>query len=137
MIVNPDHEIEISVEYFEFSSASGAFVKFVHVTDEGNVDLTKTIFTTISRNTSTAYVLLYSLSPGQYNMFVYDIEQNQTLSSGVGYPAVAYELFLNQSTNGELAIIDIILWLIIQLYSLRFYISSCLFTSCQLCQIRS
>ena len=99
LIVNQNNEVEISVGYFEFSSASGAFIS---VTDEGNIDLTKTVFTTISRNTSTANMLPYSLSPGRYNVFVYDIELDGTLSSGVGYPAVTYELLLNQSTSGEL-----------------------------------
>ena len=62
------------------------------VTDGGAVDFARSVFLALDRETSRDFTLPFYLSPGGYRVFVYDIKQDGTLSSGVGYPAVRSEL---------------------------------------------
>ena len=64
----------------------------------GNVDFTRSVLLALDRNTSLNYTLPFNLYPGQYRVFVYDIESDGTLSNGVGYPAIMSELSI---TTGE------------------------------------
>ena len=91
--------VGVAVSYSEHSCAAGALLVLVFM-DGGTVDFTKTAFLALSRNTSLEYTLPFELHPGQYGVLVYDIESDGTLASGVGYPAVNRELFINETTQG-------------------------------------
>ena len=94
-------QIEVTTSYFEESSASGALYVLVFVTDEEKVDFTRSVLLALDRETSRDYTLPFSLSPGGYRVFVYDIEHDGTLSSGVSYPAVRSELAIDRSNQGK------------------------------------
>ena len=86
------NETRITTQYFEESSASGALYVLVFVTDEEEVDFIRSHLLALDRETSRDYTLPFSLSPGGYRVFVYDVEQDGTLPSGVSYPAVDVSL---------------------------------------------
>ncbi len=96
--------INIVTDYFEHSSAAGAFFIFVFLTGK-TVDLTRTVYLALDRNTSRNHTLPFSLSPGRYDVCVYDIESDGTLASGVGYPAVVRELVISNATGGNVIFI--------------------------------
>ena len=58
------------------------------IDDNGDVDFTRSVLLALDRNTSLHHTLPFNLYPGQYRVFVYDIESDGTLSNGVGYPAI-------------------------------------------------
>ena len=97
-IVIVDDQIIIKTDYFEHSSASGALYIFVPLDVSGAVDLTRTVYLALDRNTSQNYMLPFSLSGERVAVFVYDIESNGTLASGLEYPAVENELIYE---NGQ------------------------------------
>ena len=82
-----DNEIELSTVYSEFSDARGALLDFVFIDDNGDVNFNRSVLLALDRNTSLSHTLTFDLYPGQYRVFVYDIESDGTLSNGVGYPA--------------------------------------------------
>ena len=86
--------------YFEGSNAAGALYEFIFITDSGAVDFTRSALVALNRSTSENYVLPFSLSVGQYRVFVYDIEQNGTVWGGVQYPASRDEVTINESNSG-------------------------------------
>jgi hypothetical protein len=73
------------VTYSEYSTASGALFSFVFITNRGDVDFSRSFLLTLDKNTS---LLPFDLYPGLYRIYVYNIEQDGTLSNGVGYPAL-------------------------------------------------
>ena len=75
----------ITTQYFENSTAFGALYVLVFITDEEEVDF---VILAIDRETSRDYTLPFSLFSREYRVYVYDIEQDGTLPSGVSYPAV-------------------------------------------------
>ena len=83
-----DDEIVITTLYSEHSDARGALFDFVFIDDNGDVDFTRSVLLALDRNTSLHHTLPFNLYPGQYRVFVYNIESDGTLSNGVGYPAV-------------------------------------------------
>ena len=88
--------VQVSVGYSEGSSASGALFSFVFLTEDGGVDFNRSALLALDGNTS---LLPFNLHPGHYRVYVYDIEQDGTLSNGVLYPAVTEEL--NVTGNGR------------------------------------
>ena len=54
--------------------------------------ITRSVLLALDRNASLDQTLPFNLYPGQYRVFVYDIESDGILSNGVGYPAVTIEL---------------------------------------------
>ena len=95
------NETKITTQYFEESSASGALYVLVFVTNDGDVDFAKSVLLALDKDISLNYTLTFSLSPGGYRVFVYDIEQDGTLPSGVGYPAVRSELITSGNHQGS------------------------------------
>ena len=65
----------------------------------GDVNFTRSVLLALDRNTSLNHTLPFNLYPGQYRIFVYDIESDGTLSNGVGYPAVTSELTLSNGNE--------------------------------------
>ena len=92
--------IVITTLYSEHSDARGALFDFVFIDDNGDVDFTRSVLLTLDRNTSLKHTLPFNLYPGQYRVFVYDIESDGTLSNGVGYPAVTSELNIRRDGQG-------------------------------------
>ena len=91
------HAIVITTLYSEHSDARGALFDFVFIDDNGDVDFTRSVLLALDRNSSLHYTLPFNLYPGQYRLFVYDIESDGTLSNGVGYPAVTDDYFIEFS----------------------------------------
>ena len=104
--------IVVTTVYSEYSTASGALFSFVFIADSGDVDFSRSFLLAFDRNTSHNHTLPFDLNPGQYRVYVYDIEHDGTLNNGVGYPAVTEELFTNLSYG-------IISWYIAYLYCLQ------------------
>ena len=93
------NNLEVVVTFFAESTARGAVMNCVSVNDSGEINITSSVLLTLERNNSTA-MSSFNLYPGQYQVFVYDIEQDGTLSSGVGYPAVTDQLLVSGNRNG-------------------------------------
>ena len=89
-----DDAIVITTLYSEHSDARGALFDFVFIDDNGDVDFARSVLLALDRNTSLHHTLPSNLYPGQYRVFVYDIESDGTLSNGVGYPAVTINLIV-------------------------------------------
>ena len=83
-----EDQVNVQTDYFEYSTASGALYMLVFITEDGAVDFNRSVLLALDRNTSHNHTLPFNLSPGNYNVIAYDIEDNGTLFSGVGYPAV-------------------------------------------------
>ena len=73
------------------NAALGTLFSFVFITDSGTVDFSRTTLLPLDRNSS---ALSLYLSPGQYKVLVYDIEQEGILNNGPSYPAAVQELEL-------------------------------------------
>ena len=97
-----DDAIVITTLYSEHSDARGALFDFVFIDDNGDVDFTRSVLLALDRNTSLHHTLPFNLYPGQYRVFVYDIESDGTLSNGVGYPAVTNELIASENSQGNI-----------------------------------
>ena len=98
-VLTEDSATMITTQYFEESSASGALYVLVFVTENEEVDFTRSVLLALDRETSCDYTLPFSLSPGVYKVFVYAIEHDGTLPSGVGYPAVRSELEITSGNS--------------------------------------
>ena len=83
-----DDEIVITTLYSEHSDARGALFGFVFIDDNGDVNFTRSVLLALDKNTSLHHTLPFNLYPGQYRVFVYDIESDGTLYNGTGYPAI-------------------------------------------------
>ena len=95
-----DDAIVITTLYSEHSDARGALFDIVFIDDNGDVNFTRSVLLALDRNTSLHHTLPFNLYPGQYRVFVYDIESDGTLSNGVGYPAVTIELHIRRDGQG-------------------------------------
>ena len=89
-----NNSIEVVTEYQEHSNAIGALYIFT------TFDNYSSSLVPVTRNESSGNdsAVSFSLSAGWYTISVFDIEENGTLLSGVGYPAVRQELLLNGDT---------------------------------------
>ena len=76
--------IRLSTEYFRHSNDSGALYFFL-----GDV----WALVALNREDSDHYTLPFRLQAGNYRVFVYDIEPNGTILSGVAYPAYTVDRF--------------------------------------------
>ena len=97
-----DDAIVITTLYSEHSDARGALFDFVFIDDNGDVDFTRSVLLALDRNTSLHHTLPFNLYPGQYRVFVYDIESDGTLSNGVGYPAVIDGNYFNATSLDDI-----------------------------------
>ena len=98
--MNSANDTEVVTVYSEGSTARGALFDFVFIDDNGDVNFTRSGFLALDRNTSLHLILPFNLYPGQYRVFVYDIESDGTLSNGVGYPAGTDELIISDNGQG-------------------------------------
>ena len=98
-IVATDNMVSIITSYFEYSSARGALYIFIFITSDGEADLAKSALVALNRNASYDYSLPLDLSVGQYRILTYDIEQDGTLSNGIGYPAVTQDRTLSNDAG--------------------------------------
>ena len=100
ILVNSNgNTIEVVVTFFAEFTARGAVMNCVSVSDSGEINITSSVLMTLERINSTA-ITFFNLYPGQYQVFVYDIEQHGTLSLGVGYPATTDQLLVSGNKNG-------------------------------------
>ena len=86
-------EFSVMVVYSEHSTASGALLSFVFITNIGDVDFNRSFLLGLDMSTSFDHVLSFALySGGRYRVYVYDIERNGILSNGVRCPASAADV---------------------------------------------
>ena len=71
--------------------------------DSEAVDLKRAVYLALDRSNSLSHTIPFSLSAGRMAVFVYDIESDGTLASGVGYPAVSRELVISTTTQGMIS----------------------------------
>ena len=76
----------ITTEYFEYSTAMGALYIFIFINEDRSIDFKNSVYLPLNRSSSHNYTLPY-ISPGQYQMSVYDIDRDVTLHDSVNYPA--------------------------------------------------
>ena len=76
----------ITTEYFEYSTAMGALYIFIFINEDRSLDFKKSIYLPLDRSSSHNYTLP-DISPGQYQMSVYDIDSGGKLHDSVNYPA--------------------------------------------------
>ena len=76
----------ITTEYFEYSTAMGALYIFIFINEDRSIDFNKSIYLPLDRSSSNNYTLP-DISPGHYQMSVYDIDRDVTLHDSVSYPA--------------------------------------------------
>ena len=76
----------ITTEYFEYSTAMGALCIFIFINEDRFIDFKKSIYLPLDRSSSHNYTLP-DISPGQYQMSVYDIDRDVILHDSVSYPA--------------------------------------------------
>ena len=96
-----NNKVKISTHYSKRSTASGALFSFVFLTEDGGVDFNRSVLLALDRSTSLNYTLPFNLHPGHYRVYVYDIEQDGTLSNGVLYPAVRNDLEITGNGLGK------------------------------------
>lgn len=94
------NEISIETNYFEHSSASGALFIFVFLDDSGVVDLSRAVYLAMDEIASHNHTVTFSFSAGRMAVLAYDIENDRTLASGVGYPAVTKEHVISKIITG-------------------------------------
>ena len=93
-------DIELTTVYSALSTARGALYSFIFI-DGADVNLTKSIIVAISNNNSQGYILPFRLFQGECKVFVYDIEEDGTLLSGVSYPAVIDQRVFSGDNSGN------------------------------------
>ena len=99
VLVNSNgNTLQVVVTFFAESTARGAVMNCVSVNESGEINITSSVLLTLERINSIA-MSSFNLYPGQYQVFVCDIEQEGTLSSGVGYPAVTDQLLVSGNRN--------------------------------------
>ena len=76
----------ITTEYFEYSTAMGPLYIFIFINEDRSIDFKKSIYLPLDRSSSHNYTLP-DISPGQYQMFVYDIDSDVALQENMNYPA--------------------------------------------------
>ena len=93
MIIPENNTVGVLIEYHAGSTATGALLNFMFETGDGNIDFDKSVILVLKLNNITrGYILPIQLFPGQYRVFLHDIEQSGTLSRGFRYPAVSQRL---------------------------------------------
>ena len=83
-------EILMKIAYYRHSNTRGAFLSVVFITHDGGVDFTKSALLPMEKDNNTLPHRLHS--PGTYEVHAYDIEEDGTLATGVGYPAVSTDV---------------------------------------------
>ena len=66
----------------------GALYNNFYINEDRSINLKKSIYLPLDKSSSHNYTLP-DISPGQYQMFVYDIGRNVTFHNSVNYPANA------------------------------------------------
>jgi hypothetical protein len=88
----------VTSAFSEHSTARGVLYNFVYITEEGKVDFGRSFLLALDRHNHT---LPFNLYPGHYQVYVYDIEQNGTLSTGVEYPAELLTTNISETEYGR------------------------------------
>ena len=92
-------EFGVTTTYFQRSSERGALVFFINEGKDEVVDFTRSAIIALDKASSLSYTLPFELYAGKYRMLIYDIEQDGTLLSGVGYPAISTDEITTRSDS--------------------------------------
>ena len=79
----------------------GALICFIFIENGININFRRSAVVTLDKNIALDYELPFSLFQGVYQVFAYDIEEDGTLTNGVGYPAVIELLLTNGNYSGR------------------------------------
>ena len=85
------NRVKVITSYFQHRNTCGALLMFLF----NGSDFTRSTILALDQTTSFSYTIPFNLYPGRYKVFVYDIEQDGVLHSGVEYPAVTAEVTIN------------------------------------------
>ena len=94
--------VGIMTNYVEHSSANGVLLNFAFINESATeVDLARSEYLILDRNSSFHYTLPFELTAGKYRVNAYDIEMDGTLAIGTIYPAAQNEITPESKTAGE------------------------------------
>lgn len=79
--------------------SQGALLAMVLTASDG-VDFSRSVLFAINESSSYNYTIPFSLSQGHFLLFVYDIQLDWVLSSGLNYPAVSHEFSVSGNDQG-------------------------------------
>ena len=83
------------------TTASWALFSFMFLTEDGGMDFNRSAPLVLDRNTSLNHTLPFNLHPGHYRVYVYDMEQDGTLSTGLLHPVEEKEHWVSNGTKLE------------------------------------
>ena len=86
-------EITLTISFTAQSRATGAYLNFVFINEDGIVDFEKSASQAIERVDALNSLIfpLHLRYPGQYVAYAYDIESNRRISNGIGYQSCSCE----------------------------------------------
>ena len=82
--------LSIMTSYSDTSRATGVLLSLQFLTSSGSLDISKSRLLVLDRSSSSNHTIS-NLFPGRYRVLVYDVEQDQKVSSGLGLPAVSID----------------------------------------------
>ena len=92
----------IRTEYFDHSLAKGVLIIFIYLDREfRSIDFSRSLYMALDRDDSYYHTLPNDLTPGEYQVFAYDIELDGTLHNGLSYPAATYPFIFFRNIQGE------------------------------------
>ena len=95
MLIRENNTVGVSIAYHAGSTAKGALLNFMFETGNESIDFEKSAILLVKSNVPRGHILPIQLFPGQYQVFFHDIEQSETLLSGLGYPALSQQLTIS------------------------------------------
>ena len=93
--------VKCTVSFCEGVAADGVLLYYLFVTEDGNVDFSKSVLQVLDRNESMNHSLVFYYD-GQYQIYVYDITEGGTFASGIIPPSVTT---IHSITAGNSALI--------------------------------
>ena len=98
--VSSPNALSVTTSYSNTSGATGVLLLLQYITSNGSLDLSKSHPIVLDKSSSSNHTI-NDLFSGHYRVLAYDVEQDQKLAVGIGYPAaVTDQIFINGSNGG-------------------------------------
>ena len=88
--VHSPNALSVMTTYSDTLGATGVLVSLQFLTSSGDLVISRSRLLVLDRSSSSNHTIT-DLFPGRYRVLVYDVEQDQKVSSGLGFPAVSIE----------------------------------------------
>ena len=92
------NKLECQVSFCENSEAGGVLVSLLFITEDGNVDFSKSPLQALDRTQSSNHTIVLDFD-GVYTMLVYNLLHDGTLASGTSSPAMMDTFSVNGTNN--------------------------------------